>query len=247
VKFDWDNGESFSEILDKIGKMPLPPYIKREVEESDEDRYQTVFARNEGSVAAPTASLHFTDEILRKIEEKGIKTAKLTLHIGAGTFKPVDADLIGKHKMHAERVVVSKNTLQSILDALNEGRKIIPVGTTAMRSLESLYWLNGNYVEQFAPYLPNQNTITPKIKLEEIITKTKDDLQFSTELMIAPSYKFRFADGLITNFHQPKSTLLLLVAALLQEKQQANWKNLYDYALENKFRFLSYGDSCLVL
>jgi S-adenosylmethionine:tRNA ribosyltransferase-isomerase len=253
VKFEWDNGKSFSEILEEIGKVPLPPYIQRDVEKSDEVRYQAVFAKNEGSVAAPTASLHFTEKLIEELNLNGIETCKLTLHIGAGTFKPVSSEIIGDHVMHSEKVVISGKTLKIIQNAVKTGKKIIPVGTTAMRSLESIYWLDilkektseftEYHVDQFAPYSPaNSYAHTFPSQLPQ--------LQFSTSLLIAPGYKFKYCSGLITNFHQPKSTLLLLVAAFLEDKCKASkdeWRKIYDYALNNDFRFLSYGDACLFL
>jgi S-adenosylmethionine:tRNA ribosyltransferase-isomerase len=264
VKFEWDNGQSFSEILEEIGKMPLPPYIQRDVEKFDEARYQTVFAKNEGSVAAPTASLHFTEALMNRLAQNSIETCKLTLHVGAGTFKPVSSENIANHKMHSEKVVISSETLQILKNAVECGKKIIPVGTTAMRSLESLYWLNvpeekknGQnsspefHVDQFAPYSSILPTCPPIAQLTQLHdNSTTFPLSFSTSLLIVPNYKFKYCSGLITNFHQPKSTLLLLVAAFLEDKYKANsaeWRKIYNYALNNDFRFLSYGDACLFL
>ncbi|GHV34490.1 S-adenosylmethionine:tRNA ribosyltransferase-isomerase [Bacteroidia bacterium] len=253
VKFEWDSGQSFSEILDEIGKVPLPPYIQRDVEKSDEARYQAVFAKNEGSVAAPTASLHFTEELMKRLAQNNIETCKLTLHVGAGTFKPVSSENIADHKMHSEKVVMSGENLQQLKNAVEAGKKIIPVGTTAMRSLESLYYLDVSkafHVDQFAPYSANSSAGSPIAQLTRLCNFTTLPLSFSTSLLIVPGYTFKYCSGLITNFHQPKSTLLLLVAALLEDKckaDSAGWRKIYDYALYNDFRFLSYGDACLFL
>ncbi|MDR2511555.1 MAG: tRNA preQ1(34) S-adenosylmethionine ribosyltransferase-isomerase QueA [Bacteroidales bacterium] len=251
VKFEWNNGQSFSEILEEIGKVPLPPYIQRDVEKSDEVRYQAVFAKNEGSVAAPTASLHFTETLVKQLAENSIETCKLTLHVGAGTFKPVNSGNIANHKMHSEKIVISGETIQKLKKAVESEKKLIPVGTTAMRSLESLYWwdVSEEKVAQFAPY-SQKSTHSPIAKLTKLYDFATLPLSFSTSLLIAPGYKFKYCSGLITNFHQPKSTLLLLVAALLEDKCKANsaeWRKIYNYALNNNFRFLSYGDACLFL
>ena len=255
IKFEWDNPEiKFHEIIEQNGLTPLPPYLNREAEESDKDRYQTVYANFDGSVAAPTAGLHFTENILEEIKQKGIQAAKLTLHVGAGTFKPVSAEKIGEHEMHTERVIISKSTLLKTKE--NLGKKIIPVGTTSMRTLESLFWMSVKLnsgddsftVEQWDPYqlhVPDNFDSFKAINLliEHLEEKGISSLTGETRLMIAPGYKFKFAKGLITNFHQPKSTLLLLVSALIGE----SWKDAYDFAMKNDFRFLSYGDSCLFL
>jgi S-adenosylmethionine:tRNA ribosyltransferase-isomerase len=256
VEFSWEPAEvHFSEILETSGLTPLPPYLHRDAEASDKERYQTVYARLNGSVAAPTAGLHFTENILSKLDEKGIDTDKLVLHVGAGTFKPVSSDTIDGHEMHTEKIRVKLQTLQHLLNA--SGEDIIPVGTTSMRSLESMFWMALNYfhgkgeytkVEQWDPYqLEIPDNFSSKTALELLIKalkeENKDILEGETQMIIVPGYKFRFAKGLITNFHQPKSTLLLLVAALIGE----TWKEAYDFALKNNFRFLSYGDSCLFL
>lgn len=255
VKFSWDEKEvKFHEIIEQNGLTPLPPYLNREAEESDKNRYQTIYANYDGSVAAPTAGLHFTENILNEINQNGIQTAKLTLHVGAGTFKPVSAEKIGEHEMHTERVIVSKSTLLKIKESIN--KEIIPVGTTSMRTLESLFWMsaklnNGDdsfIVEQWDPYqlkIPIEfDPLTAlNLLLDYLEEKKTESLVGETRLMIAPGYKFKFAKGLITNFHQPKSTLLLLVSALIGDK----WKDAYDFAMKNDFRFLSYGDSCLFL
>ncbi|MCL2414605.1 MAG: tRNA preQ1(34) S-adenosylmethionine ribosyltransferase-isomerase QueA [Bacteroidales bacterium] len=242
IIFEWTGDMTFAEILDAIGKIPLPPYIDREAEESDEDRYQTIFAKEKGSVAAPTASLHFTEDVMKSLEKRNIKTATLTLHVGAGTFKPVTSEVIGDHLMHDEKVIVSQECLQKILKAKSENRPIIAVGTTSLRSLESLYWLeeSANHVEQWTPYEVqgvHENHLTPRTS--HLASK---NLSFSTSLMINPGYEFKVANGIITNFHQPKSTLLLLISAIVGD----DWRKIYDYALSHDFRFLSYGDSSLL-
>ena len=254
IKFIWDKDLKFHEIIENSGLTPLPPYLNREAEESDKDRYQTVYAHFDGSVAAPTAGLHFTESTLNKLNDKGIKKAKLTLHVGAGTFKPVSTKTIGEHEMHTERIIISRKTLILIKENLQEN--IIPVGTTSMRTLESLFWLalkidkgeKHPAVEQWDPYsLEVKKDFTPAKAINTLLNYLDENelsqLESETRLMIAPSYEFRFASGIITNFHQPKSTLLLLVSALIGKQ----WKEVYNFALENNFRFLSYGDSCLFL
>ena len=256
IAFSWAPEDiSFADILEASGKTPLPPYLHREAEETDKTRYQTVYARLDGSVAAPTAGLHFTDRVLQRLEERGIATEKLILHVGAGTFKPVSAETIGAHQMHTEQIRVSLQTLQHLFEAAD--KQIIPVGTTSMRSLESLFWMALRLyhnleapfsVQQWDPYrLPLPGNFSAQYALKLLITHLKKEhepvLKGETRLMIAPGYRFRFAKGLITNFHQPKSTLLLLVSALIGDQ----WREVYDYALQHGFRFLSYGDSCLFL
>ncbi|MEG1909995.1 MAG: S-adenosylmethionine:tRNA ribosyltransferase-isomerase [Bacteroidales bacterium] len=258
VRFSWNNPDlSFAEILEQVGKVPLPPYIHREVNEKDKDRYQTVFALYNGSVAAPTAALHFTPQLMRDLEAQGVKEAYLTLHVGAGTFKPVKTELIGNHSMHAEYILIPKETIKLILASLDN--PIIPVGTTSMRSIESLYWfgvqcLQGMQFEniyelgQWDAYETYGDLAISARKaltalLEDMESKGLDRVEGKTSLMIAPGYQFRIATGIITNFHQPKSTLLLLIAALIGDK----WKEAYMYALNNEYRFLSYGDSCLFI
>ncbi len=257
VIFEWDSDLTFAEILESVGKIPLPPYIHREVEESDEERYQTIFAKIKGSVAAPTASLHFSDDVLKTLENRGIETTTLTLHVGAGTFKPVTTETIGNHTMHEEIVIVSKDCIEKIQKAKSENRPIIPVGTTSLRSVESLYWREvqheqgntSNHIEQWTPYLTTRHSAldaespSEKDGACQTCNDGQEYVQFSTSLMIVPGYKFRIATGIITNFHQPKSTLLLLISALVGN----DWRKIYDYALANNFRFLSYGDSCLLL
>ncbi len=256
IAFSWEPGDvSFADILESSGLTPLPPYLHREAEETDKTRYQTVYARLNGSVAAPTAGLHFTKSILQQLEEKGIDKDKLILHVGAGTFKPVSSETIGDHVMHNEQIRVSLTTLKHLLAARQ--KFVIPVGTTSVRSLESLYWMglrlhlglkNPFSVLQWDPYrLETPDGFSPQQALETLIAYLEQEklseLKGETRLMIVPGYPFRFVRGLITNFHQPKSTLLLLVSALIGNR----WKKAYDFALKHHFRFLSYGDSCLFL
>lgn len=257
VEFSWEPEElSFAEVLEAAGEIPLPPYLHREAEESDRERYQTVFARHEGSVAAPTAGLHFTDDLINDLKEKGISFEKVTLHVGAGTFRPVSSETIGEHEMHSETIVVKKSCIENILK--NIDKTIIPVGTTSMRTIESLYWIGlmlkeegleerHLHLEQWFPY-KERETLPPaeeslSIILDYLKSHNLNELHATTALMIAPSCKINIAKALITNFHQPKSTLLLLVSALIGER----WKEAYQYALDNNFRFLSYGDSCLFI
>lgn len=255
IELSWNNSIlSFAEVLHLFGAIPLPPYIKREAEASDAERYQTVYAHYEGSVAAPTAGLHFTDAVFKNLKEKNIDTDFLTLHVGAGTFKPVKSEMMQDHEMHAEYFTVSKIFIQNLLDHL--GKDIIAVGTTSLRTLESLYWLgvkssmvNGqwsNEITQWEVYDYTENTISAKEALEDLFNwmneKGLNQISAQTQIIIAPGYEFKIVTGLITNFHQPQSTLLLLVAAFIGD----NWKKVYDHALENNFRFLSYGDGSLL-
>ncbi|MEZ5084306.1 MAG: S-adenosylmethionine:tRNA ribosyltransferase-isomerase [Bacteroidales bacterium] len=256
IRFEWKPDHlSFFEILQQAGLTPLPPYMNRPSEEEDKIRYQTIYAQSDGSVAAPAAGLHFTEEVLKSLKEKNISTNKVTLHVGAGTFKPVSTENIGQHEMHTEKIVVPKLTIQHILNRLND--KIILVGTTTVRTIESLYWhgvklLTENIpdmrvdIKQWDPYKTEYNQeIDVSTALEKILemmkNKQMDVLTGQTQLMIVPGYKYRIADIIITNFHMPKSTLLLLVSAFIGK----SWNDVYSYALENDFRFLSYGDSCL--
>lgn len=261
VEFSWEPaGLSFAEVLELAGKVPLPPYIHRQAEESDNLRYQTVFARYDGSVAAPTAGLHFTPQILESLSPKGIERDFITLHVGAGTFKPVKAEEIGEHRMHQEHICISRPFVTHLAEALEKGKPVIPVGTTSMRSLESLYWIGVQLAEnpepekmefevgQWDPYERYAGKRIPPREALLSVTRYMDRhgsavLHGYTSLMIAPGYEFAFCQGLITNFHQPQSTLLLLVSALIGQE----WKKIYGYALKNGFRFLSYGDSCLFL
>ncbi len=256
VRFSWDcDSISFGEVIEAIGHVPLPPYIKREDQEEDSIWYQTVYSRIKGSVAAPTAGLHFTENILNSFNKKGIKSARVTLHVGAGTFKPVKSRYISGHEMHNEHFFVTAKTIEALL--LNQG-KIITVGTTSVRTLESLYWLGVkrlmNMVSDKTPLSLEQweaYKLNAAISVEESLMTLlgflkKEKLAYlhaSTSMIIIPGYNFRLTDGLITNFHQPGSTLLLLVSAWIGK----TWKQVYKYALDNDFRFLSYGDSSLLL
>ncbi len=262
IELSWTPASlSFAEVLHYVGAIPLPPYIKRAVEESDHTRYQTVYAHYEGSVAAPTAGLHFTDNTFTQLEEQNIQTDFVTLHVGAGTFKPVKSETMQEHEMHAEWIDVSKKTIENILKNLDNN--IIAVGTTSLRTLESLYWLG---VKQFGfrsskfgvesdrslsllqweAYDLNEKNLDVKDSLESLLNwmeKNKlEHLVAKTQILIAPGYDFKIVNGLITNFHQPQSTLLLLVAALIGD----DWRKVYDYAMQNDFRFLSYGDGSLL-
>jgi len=257
IRFSWNRPEfSFAEVLDAAGEIPLPPYLNRKAEPADKVRYQTVFARQDGSVAAPTASLHFTSELMAAIKADGHDFAKITLHVGAGTFKPVSTSEIGDHQMHAEQIVVQKTILKQLIEA--QENPLIAVGTTSMRSIESLYWLavmlseqgmhqREFHLTQWFPYEEHSALPDAVSALKELVNYLElhqlESLKATTALMIAPGYMFRIVNGLITNFHQPKSTLLLLVSALVGEQ----WKAAYQYALEHDFRFLSYGDSGLFL
>ncbi len=256
IELAWNNPElSFAEVLSEAGKIPLPPYLNREAEASDLNRYQTLFAAEEGSVAAPTASLHFTPEVMQAIAQKDIDTALLTLHVGAGTFKPVKSETIGGHHMHAEWLEVTDAAIQSILDHLPG--TVVAAGTTAMRTLESLYWIgckimSNAYIDikdlaisQWEPYERRvQTTATEALAalLQWMQQHNHPKIITKTGILIAPGYTFRVVSGLVTNFHQPQSTLLLLVAALIGD----DWKKVYEYALAHQFRFLSYGDSSLL-
>jgi S-adenosylmethionine:tRNA ribosyltransferase-isomerase len=249
----WDKPFTFAEIIEAAGTLPIPPYLNRETEPADELSYQTVYARYDGSVAAPTAGLHFTERVLQTLEENDIALREVTLHVGAGTFQPVKSDTISGHNMHHEKVIIPK---KFIAELLADRRKIIAVGTTSVRSIESLYWLGLKlkqqsatadlHVEQWEPYEADAS-ISINESLQAIMTYLEnhhlEQLHFSTQLIILPGYDFKLIKGMITNFHQPQSTLLLLVSAFIGNK----WKEIYDYALENEFRFLSYGDSNLYL
>jgi len=257
VLLSWDSVDVvFADLLHAFGKIPLPPYIKRDVSIEDAERYQTVFAEELGSVAAPTAGLHFTYEVLESLTKKRIDQAYLTLHVGAGTFKPVTSTEIGGHSMHGEYFEISKETVQQLIDAKNSV-KIIAVGTTSTRTLESLYWIGNQLfynpdlnstdliVSQWIPYDKTLECSTQEALNAVLQWMEKRGLsQFSsrTQIIIVPGYTYKVIDGIITNFHQPESTLLLLIAALIGE----NWRKVYEYALENNFRFLSYGDGSLL-
>ena len=248
---------SFAEILDAVGELPIPPYLNRKTEESDKTTYQTVYSRIKGSVAAPTAGLHFTDNLLNGLRERGIQTAEVTLHVGAGTFQPVKVADANQHTMHTEIIAVPKTTIQTIINNLGH---IVAVGTTSMRTLESLYFLGEQLhtlhstpytlhptlsVSQFEPY-NHEHTLTTHEALQAIVdyleATRQDVLHAETQIMIKPGYIFRVVNQLITNFHQPKSTLLLLVSAFVG----GDWHTIYNYALAHDFRFLSYGDSSIL-
>lgn len=266
VDFAWDNPQvSFAEILDAVGELPIPPYLNRETQDSDKTTYQTVYSKIKGSVAAPTAGLHFTDKVLAAIDAAGVCREELTLHVGAGTFKPVKSEEIDGHTMHTEYVCVRRDTLQTLLDY---DCCAIAVGTTSVRTLESLYYmgvkLEANpdvaeedlHVSQWEPYEKADGTpvggnlidgITPQKAISNIIAwldkNNLKTLHSSTQIIIAPGYEYKIVKVLVTNFHQPQSTLLLLVSAFLK----GDWRNVYDYALSHDFRFLSYGDSSILI
>lgn len=251
VRFSWEGDFSFSEVLEACGRIPIPPYLNRDSEESDKVRYQTVYSREEGSVAAPTAGLHFTEGLLASLKEKGVRIRELTLHVGAGTFRPVKSDTIGGHDMHTEHIVVSQELVKTL-----EGKTadIVAVGTTSVRTLESLYWMGVKRLEGRADFFElgqwEAYTLPGHYSLEQsmrALTTWFDEtgeawLKARTTIIIVPGYRFRVIDALFTNFHQPQSTLLLLVAAAVGE----DWKKIYDYASTHRFRFLSYGDSSLL-
>ena len=262
VDFTWDNTNiSFAEILEAVGELPIPPYLNRETQESDKTTYQTVYSKIKGSVAAPTAGLHFTDEVLKAIDNRAIEREEVTLHVGAGTFKPVKSKEIEGHEMHTEYVVVHRHTLESLL---KHDCKAIAVGTTSVRTLESLYYIGVKlasnpdateeelHVNQWEPYEDGREGktikhIMPTEAIRNIIDwldrSGTEVLHGSTQIIIAPGYEYKIVKMLITNFHQPQSTLLLLVSAFVK----GDWKKIYDYALHNGFRFLSYGDSSLLI
>lgn len=257
VEFNWDDASlSFAEILHEAGSIPLPPYLNRAAEESDKERYQTIYARHDGSVAAPTAGLHFTERLFQKLDQKNIQRDFVTLHVGAGTFKPVKAETMQEHEMHTEFIDVRSTLIENILKHIDE--KVIAVGTTSLRTIESLYWLGVKtilqptiiaedlQVYQWDAYDVDAENITAKDALQSLLKwmqqNSLSNLITKTQIIIAPGYAFKVAKALITNFHQPQSTLLLLVAALIGD----DWRKVYNYALKNNFRFLSYGDGCLL-
>jgi S-adenosylmethionine:tRNA ribosyltransferase-isomerase len=258
VRLTWDRPEiPLADIFESVGHIPLPPYIDRYDEPSDAERYQTVYARHDGSVAAPTAGLHFTPAMLSELTAQGIRQEKITLHVGAGTFRPVSAATITDHVMHREEIVIHRELLCSLVQ---HPGAVIPVGTTSVRSIESVYWyglramrkqepLAEHFsVEQWEPY---DYSVSEQLSYREVYSwllrgmkeRGITTLRGDTRLIIVPGYRFAVTNGLITNFHQPGSTLLMLVAALVGDR----WKDAYRYALENDFRFLSYGDACLFL
>jgi S-adenosylmethionine:tRNA ribosyltransferase-isomerase len=263
VEFRWEENISFAEMIEQTGKIPLPPYIKRDTEESDKDRYQTVYAKTEGSVAAPTAGLHFTDEILSKLKTKGIEQGEVLLHVGPGTFKPISDGDVSTHDMHREQIFIEKSFISSITEYFRSGKNnVIATGTTSLRTLESLYWYGVKlllketteaniYVHQWDPYRITKeiDTLPSPYEAMNAILDLMNESQIEiisgkTQLFIMPGYKLNMINGIITNFHMPQSTLILLVAAFTGKKL---WRKMYNYALENDFNFLSYGDSSFLI
>jgi len=257
IRFSWNNPDfEFSRIIESAGSLPIPPYLNRETEQSDLERYQTVYSKIKGSVAAPTAGLHFTDKVFSHLTEDGHEMAELTLHVGAGTFQPVKSEILSGHEMHSEHLYISRDFLKKLIG--HSGKKIA-VGTTSVRTLESLYWLGLQAhqnpeisicdlkVAQWEAYHAGTNSIETNNALQALIQLLERNqaeyLSASTQIIIVPGYQFRIVDGLITNFHQPQSTLLLLISAYLGEE----WRTIYNHALANNYRFLSYGDSNLYL
>ncbi|MBR3907166.1 MAG: S-adenosylmethionine:tRNA ribosyltransferase-isomerase [Bacteroidaceae bacterium] len=255
VRFSWNCGVSFAELLEAAGELPIPPYLNRATEESDTRTYQTVYSKVKGSVAAPTAGLHFTPAVLEALSAAGVQREEVTLHVGAGTFKPVKSELIAEHEMHEEYIEVRKELLEKLIA---NGGSAVAVGTTSVRTLESLYFLGEMVAEnpdiavdelhvgQWTPY-NREHTLSSVEALEALVAwlgrNGFDRVHSHTQIMIAPGYTFRIVKAIVTNFHQPKSTLLLLVSAFVS----GNWRSIYDYALANGFRFLSYGDSSLLI
>lgn len=255
VEFDWDGDLSFAEVLDQLGELPIPPYLNRKTEASDLKTYQTVYSKIKGSVAAPTAGLHFTDRVLRALDEAGVEREELTLHVGAGTFKPVKSEQIAEHEMHSEFIAVKRETIQRLIA---HGGHAIAVGTTSVRTLESLYYIGRKlqdnldtseddlHVNQWEPY-DDTSELSVVDALGNILAyldrHNLPTLHTSTQIIIAPGYKYHIVRMMVTNFHQPQSTLLLLVSAFVR----GDWHTIYDYALAHDFRFLSYGDSSLLM
>ena len=256
VDFTWDNPEiTFADILEVFGELPIPPYLNRETQESDKETYQTVYSKIKGSVAAPTAGLHFTERVLQALRDKGVDLEEVTLHVGAGTFKPVKSEEIEGHEMHTEYISVNRQTIEKLIA---HGGKAIAVGTTSVRTLESLYYIGVTiashpdagqeelHVRQWQPY-ETHPTMTTVESLQQILDYMKrhelEALHTSTQIIIAPGYTYHIVQKMVTNFHQPQSTLLLLVSAFVK----GDWQTIYDYALAHDFRFLSYGDSSLLI
>lgn len=250
VEFSWDNGAPFSKVLEVCGSVPIPPYLNRDTEDIDLERYQTLYARFRGSVAAPTAGLHFTENVLESIQNKGISLEKVCLHVGAGTFLPVKSSLVSEHNMHREPFVVTLSFLEKLI---SKKGKLIAVGTTSVRTLESLYYVGAGCIEtgspqdvgQWDPYereYPYNLEEALKALIDYMKSNSMESIQLGTRIIIVPGYRFKVVDVLVTNFHQPQSTLLLLISAFVS----GDWKSIYDYALSNDFRFLSYGDSSLL-
>lgn len=250
VRFCWSADEPFSRVLEICGRVPIPPYLNRDTEAIDVERYQTLYAHIRGSVAAPTAGLHFTERVLSDIRAKGIDTETICLHVGAGTFLPVKTSLVSEHPMHREPFVVTRAFLETLLHG---GRKIVAVGTTSVRTLESLYYVGVSCIEkgqpvdvgQWDPYTREYDVTLPdalKAILGYLEREGLDELKIGTRIIIVPGFRFRVVDAMVTNFHQPQSTLLLLISAFVG----GDWKTIYNYAMGNGFRFLSYGDSSLL-
>lgn len=256
IDFEWDDEHlTFADILETVGELPIPPYLNRKTQESDKQTYQTVYSKVKGSVAAPTAGLHFTERVLKALDERGIDREELTLHVGAGTFKPVKSEEIEGHEMHTEYISVNKRTIEKLIA---HNGQTIAVGTTSVRTLESLYYIgvllsqnpDANqeelHVKQWMPY-ECTSSITPVEALQQILNYLNrhdmEALHTSTQIIIAPGYEYKIVKKIVTNFHQPQSTLLLLVSAFVK----GDWKRIYSYALKNGFRFLSYGDSSLLI
>lgn len=251
IHFSWEPDTlTFADVISAAGYIPIPPYLCRNSEESDTIDYQTVYSKIKGSVAAPTAGLHFTDKVLDSIRARDIEIRELTLHVGAGTFQPVKSDTIGDHPMHTETVSIDRSLLHTLIKAKSEGRTVTAVGTTSVRTLESLPHLGRNsdtlHVDQWAPYTEDFDTVEALLRLADYMDRNElDTLTATTAIMIAPGYRWRVADGIVTNFHQPQSTLLLLVASWLNAHGGTpdEWRQLYNEAVESGYRFLSYGDS----
>lgn len=256
VDFSWDDGGAcFADVLEAAGELPIPPYLDREAEESDKVTYQTVYSKVEGSVAAPTAGLHFTERVLSALDARGVEREEVTLHVGAGTFRPVKSEEIEGHEMHAEHISVSRRAVDRLLA---HGARAVAVGTTSVRTLESLYYVgcllarrpdapaDELRVPQWMPY-EERPSLTPRESLEQVAAyldrHSLDALRTGTRIIIAPGYEYKIVTKMVTNFHQPQSTLLLLVSAFVH----GDWRRIYDYALEHGFRFLSYGDSSLLI
>ena len=256
IDFEWnDDSLTFADVLEAVGELPIPPYLNRDTQESDKETYQTVYSKIKGSVAAPTAGLHFTERVLKALDDKGIDREELTLHVGAGTFKPVKSEEIEGHEMHTEYISVNKRTIEKLIA---HGGKTIAVGTTSVRTLESLYYIGvlihlnpeanqeDLHIKQWMPYEPHP-ALTAVESLQTILDYLHrhgmEALHTSTQIIIAPGYEYKIVKKIVTNFHQPQSTLLLLVSAFVK----GDWKKIYDYALSHDFRFLSYGDSSLLI
>ncbi len=250
IRFSWDGGATFADVIEAAGVIPIPPYLNRETESIDDTRYQTVYSLHKGSVAAPTAGLHFTPEVLDDIARRGHETVSVTLHVGAGTFKPITTDDAEEHTMHTEHIVVGRDAIEKLI-----GRDVVAVGTTSVRTLESLYWLgvkvmtgaaiDGGLGQWEAYRLPQDIAADDALRhlADHLRVAGQEELRSQTQIMIVPGYRFRVVNALITNFHQPHSTLLLLIGAFVGP----DWRRIYDHALSSGYRFLSYGDSSLLM